>query len=69
MDNLYCQNTLITEKALGLVDFKIKLLIIGIVYICLIPCVCIYSGPPLFQPPEMRTPLYTVDPLYSNPLK
>ena len=29
----------------------------------------VYSGTPLFQPPEMRTPLYTVEPLYSNPLK
>ena len=29
----------------------------------------VYSGTPLFQPPEMRTPLYTVEPLYSNTLK
>ena len=28
----------------------------------------VYSGTPLFQHPEMRTPLYTVEPLYSNPL-
>ena len=31
--------------------------------------ISVYSGTPLFQPPEMRTPLYTVEPLYSNPLK
>ena len=30
---------------------------------------CSHSGTPLFQPPEMRTPLYTVELLYSNPLK
>ena len=29
----------------------------------------VYSGTPLFQPPEMRTPLYTVEHLYSNNLK
>ena len=29
----------------------------------------VYSGTPLFQHPEMRTPLYTVEPLYSNTLK
>ena len=27
----------------------------------------VYSGTPLFQHPEMRIPLYTVKPLYSNP--
>ena len=29
----------------------------------------LYSGTPLFQHPEMRTLLYTVEPLYSNTLK
>ena len=29
----------------------------------------IYSGTTLFQHPEMRTPLYTVELLYSNTLK
>ena len=29
----------------------------------------VYSGTPLFQPPEMRIPLYTVELLYSNTLK
>ena len=29
----------------------------------------IYSGTPLFQHPEMRTPLYTVEPLYSHLLR
>ena len=29
----------------------------------------VYSGTPLFQHPEMRTPLYTVELLYSNTLK
>ena len=29
----------------------------------------VYSGTPLFQPHEMRTPLYTVELLYSNPMK
>ena len=34
-------------------------------------CVCMYlsRGTPLFQHPEVRTPLYTVEPLYSNTLK
>ena len=27
------------------------------------------NGTPLFQPPGMRTPLYTVELLYSNSLK
>ena len=29
----------------------------------------VYSGTPLFQHPELRTPLYTVELLYSNTLK
>ena len=29
----------------------------------------VYSGTPLFQHPGVRTPLYTVEPLYSNTLE
>ena len=31
--------------------------------------ISVYSGTPLFQPPEMRISLYTVELLYSNTLK
>ena len=35
----------------------------------LVNAVTRYSGTPLFQHSEMRTPLYTVEPLYSKLLK